>query len=52
MLDCGFSYKPREYYEQDEELKKAIDQIRGGVFSPRNPNEFEHLVNDLLNHDR
>jgi len=45
-------YKPREYYEQDEELKKAIDQIRGGVFSPRNPNEFEHLVNDLLNHDR
>ena len=47
-----FSYKPREYYEENEELKQAVDQIRAGLFSPKNPNEFEHLVNDLLNHDR
>ncbi len=30
-------YKPREYYEQDEELHRALTQIGTGVFSPAEP---------------
>ncbi len=27
-------YKPREYYEKDEELHQVLTQIGSGVFSP------------------
>ena len=27
-------YKPRDYYEQDEELHQALTQIGTGLFSP------------------
>ncbi len=41
-----------DYYESNPVLKKAIDLIREGTFSPNNPDEFKDLVNDLLYHDR
>jgi glucan phosphorylase len=34
------SYKPREYYEQDEELHQALTQIGTGVFSPSEPGRY------------
>lgn len=30
-------YKPREYYEKDEELHQVLTQIGSGVFSPEDP---------------
>jgi starch phosphorylase len=29
--------KPRDYYEQDEELHQALTQIGTGLFSPSEP---------------
>ncbi|WP_445665455.1 glycogen/starch/alpha-glucan phosphorylase [Fodinibius sp. AD559] len=42
-------YNPQEIYESDEELKKVIDQIHDGYFSPDNPNLFHPITNALLN---
>ena len=47
-----YSYVPRKFYEDSPELKKAIDQIHEGVFSPENPDLFHDLTDHLLNHDR
>ncbi len=44
-------YVPRKYYEANAELKKAIDQIHDGFFSPKEPSLFHDLTNHLLNHD-
>ena len=41
-------YNPREYYEDNEELKQVIDQIRNGHFSPEHPDLFEPVVRALL----
>ena len=46
-----FRYNPREYYETNPELKKAIDQINSGFFSPSEPSLFHDLTNHLLTHD-
>merc|ERR1712142_1303705 len=45
-------YNSRFYYDSDLELKKCINQIQKGVFSPEEPALFSDLVNILLNHDR
>lgn len=52
ILFYHLRYKPKEYYERNAELKRAIDQINTGFFSPKNPDEFKPMVNDLLHHDR
>ncbi len=44
-------YNPREYYENDRLLKRVIDAIRDGFFSPEEPQMFRHLVDYLLNND-
>lgn len=44
-------YNPREYYEKNPELKKAIDQIRDGYFSPGEPRLFQPIVDALLQRD-
>ena len=41
----------RFFYESDPELKRCINQIQKGVFSPEEPALFSDLVNILLNHD-
>jgi starch phosphorylase len=46
------SYDPRQWYENDLELKKAIDQISGGYFSKDNPELFHPVINTLFGGDR
>ncbi|MDX1618847.1 MAG: glycogen/starch/alpha-glucan phosphorylase, partial [Balneolaceae bacterium] len=43
-------YDPREYYRQNPELKRALDQIRDGYFSPEDEDLFQPIVNNLLHH--
>ncbi|XP_066933532.1 glycogen phosphorylase-like [Clytia hemisphaerica] len=43
-------YDPRIYYESNAELKLCIDQIAGDTFAPEGT--FQHIADDLLNHDR
>uniref|UniRef100_A0A6I8R4C9 Alpha-1,4 glucan phosphorylase n=1 Tax=Xenopus tropicalis TaxID=8364 RepID=A0A6I8R4C9_XENTR len=45
-------YNAQEYYEKLPELKKVIDQIKSGYFSPAKPDLFKDVVNMLFNHDR
>jgi len=42
-------YKPREYYEQDEELHQVLTQIGTGVFSPTEVGRYRDLVDSLIN---
>ncbi|MHC1744495.1 MAG: glycogen/starch/alpha-glucan phosphorylase [Syntrophobacteraceae bacterium] len=41
-------YQPYAYYESDPELKRAIDQIGSGRFSPGEPDLFAPIVESLL----
>jgi starch phosphorylase len=45
-------YRPRDFYEKDEDLRAVIDLINSGFFSPDNPDEFRPLVSSLLEHDQ
>ncbi|HKG25269.1 MAG TPA: glycogen/starch/alpha-glucan phosphorylase, partial [Thermomicrobiales bacterium] len=45
-------YNPRVTYETDSELKRAIDAIAAGTFSPEDPGLFRPIVDSLLNEDR
>ena len=44
-------YRPREYYEANEELRRAIDQIGDGSFAAGDPTLFEPIVRSLLDRD-
>ena len=44
-------YNPRDYYESDGQLRRAIDQIRSGVFSRGDASLFQPLVDALLQRD-
>ena len=44
-------YRPREYYENNEELRLALDQIASGAFSGGDAEMFRPLVQGLLDHD-
>ena len=44
-------YRPREIYEREPELREALDQIRGGVFSDGDIEVFRPLVDSLIDHD-
>jgi glycogen phosphorylase len=41
-------YAPVRFYESDPELKRAIDQIASGFFSPGEPHLFEPVADTLL----
>jgi len=41
-------YHPRKYYERDAELKKVLDMIGSGFFSPENPGLFAPILYQLL----
>lgn len=43
-------YQPREIYEQNPELKQALDQIRDGYFSPEEPGRFHSVYDALVNY--
>jgi starch phosphorylase len=44
-------YDPRRFYEEDAELRRAIDRIGSGHFSPEEPGLFSPIVDSLLHHD-
>lgn len=44
-----YGYNPYNYYNANPELKKALDQIDDGFFSPENPSLFHPIVEALLN---
>jgi starch phosphorylase len=41
-------YNSRQYYENNKEIKKIIDMIDSGYFSPENPHLFKPIVHSLL----
>jgi len=41
-------YQPYHYYQQDEELKGALDWLCSGHFSPNDPHAFDDIRNSLL----
>ncbi|MEW7977321.1 MAG: glycogen/starch/alpha-glucan phosphorylase [Candidatus Sedimenticola endophacoides] len=41
-------YDPRLHYEQDAELKRALDMIDQGYFSPTNPNRYKAILRSLI----
>ncbi|XP_054656453.1 glycogen phosphorylase, muscle form-like [Dunckerocampus dactyliophorus] len=45
-------YDAMAYYNRIPELKQAVSQIAGGVFSPHQVDLFKDLVNMLMHHDR
>jgi starch phosphorylase len=44
----GSGYDPRRYYQEDPELKKALDMIDSGFFAPQNPRLFEPIFSALV----
>jgi starch phosphorylase len=42
-------YNPRDYYERNPELKRALDQIRDGAFSPGEPGRYHAIFDTLVN---
>jgi starch phosphorylase len=44
-------YRPRDFYEADQELQGAIDLITSGAFSKGDRGLFAPLVSSLLDHD-
>src|SRR5690606_8437511 len=45
-------YAPRRMYETDDELRRTLDMIGNGTFSPDAPERFRPIVDSLLNDDR
>ncbi|MFK3558860.1 glycogen/starch/alpha-glucan phosphorylase [Pasteurella multocida] len=44
-------YRPFDYYQNDEELRKVVDQIVSGRFSPTDANRYHQLLQSLQYHD-
>src|SRR5439155_3697977 len=44
-------YRPRDFYEQNAELKGVLDLIFSGFFEPDHPELFRPLVQSLLDQD-
>jgi starch phosphorylase len=42
-------YQPREIYESNAELRRALDSIRDGTFSPAEPGRYQTLFDTLVN---
>jgi starch phosphorylase len=50
-LSAG-GYRPQEFYQADEGLRRAIDLIASGAFSRGDRSVFEPVVSNLLYEDR
>ncbi len=44
-------YQPRRYYDNNYELKTAIDRIADGAFSPDEPQRYQDVTRTLLETD-
>jgi starch phosphorylase len=47
----GNGYDPRQYYEANPRLKRAVDAVAQGGFSPGEPDRYRALVDSLLTRD-
>jgi len=47
----AMGYRPRAFYDQDEELRNVLDMIRGGYFNSQDPDRYIDLIDNLLNVD-
>ena len=45
-------YKPADYYQQDDSLRRAMDLIASGAFSDGDRSVFEPVISNLLYDDR
>jgi starch phosphorylase len=45
-------YKPMDYYNQNAELRGALDRITGGYFSHGDRELFKPIIDSLLHHDQ
>lgn len=45
-------YHPRDYYNNNAELKQVLDMIASGYFSIEEPSRYQGIVNNLLNNDQ
>jgi starch phosphorylase len=43
-------YRPRDYYQSNQELKTVMDMIGSGFFSPDEPGLFQPIITMLLDH--
>jgi starch phosphorylase len=43
-------YQPRQIYESNPDLKLALNQIRDGFFSPKDPGRFQVIYDTLVNY--
>ncbi|SEB20992.1 glycogen/starch/alpha-glucan phosphorylase [Variovorax sp. YR216] len=41
-------YQPRDYYEANPELQRALDSIRDGMFSPTEPARYHEIFDALV----
>jgi starch phosphorylase len=48
----ALGHAPRAHYEQDAELRSAVDAIADGVFSRGDRGTFHPIVDTMLNHDQ
>ncbi|MCG7983521.1 MAG: glycogen/starch/alpha-glucan phosphorylase [Candidatus Thiodiazotropha lotti] len=44
-------YQPRQYYESNPRLRRIIDMIANGFFSPEEPTRYRMITDSLLNVD-
>ncbi|WP_295535484.1 glycogen/starch/alpha-glucan phosphorylase [uncultured Pseudacidovorax sp.] len=42
-------YQPRSFYEGDAELRRVLDAIQSGAFSPGEPGRYQSLFDTLVN---
>ena len=47
---CKNGYAPRQYYDSDLELRRALDTLAEGLFSPGDAGRFLPVVQSLLDH--
>jgi starch phosphorylase len=47
----ALGYDPRLHYEENAQLKAALDAIAQGVFSPAEPDRYRGLIDALLHRD-
>jgi starch phosphorylase len=45
-------YNPRDYYNNNPELKQVLDMIANGYFSVEEPGRYQNVVDNLLNNDQ
>ena len=43
-------YNPREYYDNNAELRQVLDMIGGGFFSPGEPERYRPIIDALLSY--